>query len=634
MRKSLLIQITALCVAMLSITPAYSQIGGIDYLSNADPDFITSWSGFGGSQVWEVRNMNSIVYSVGGTAYGGFTDGVVCVVDGDGGDAIVINKTNGEIDFLDSGGIAGLPGSPTGKAMMGGSAVSGYQKVSAGYLTDASKISIIASDGSQVRIFEFNLGTLNFDDQGMDLGAYTDVTAGFIDDPVLNGAVVSDSAGGAVWFKNIAGTLTLMASVKQSDGVTDADTISHPELGNFDGDCNPDLMAISTNPSENNDLQWYEFNGTTFVDTGITFTGGGGAGFQDISLGNDADGDGLGELFAAVSTGSLEWVFYNPSTDQVESCCIPSAGFYENVGYQRDESLAGATSLDPACIVRLVETDDGTTVSELVGSPIESDTYSLSLFGNPGGVPVTVDITTDIEVTTNVSQHVFNSGNWNSPVTVTVTSVKDFDAEGPHTGTVSHSVKDPNGLELTTFDLQVNVEDDDSFLIFFTETSGSTDVTEAEPNSPAFPGCDTYGVRLGTIPSADVTVTITPDADLTTDESELTFNTGNWFTDQPVEVCTVDDNLSEGSQVATIGHAASGGGFDGVSADLPVNVTDNEGFCDHTGLVPGGTLPTDPADTSGPTGVPDCFTNLYDLVRLATTWMTNTHPCWPGCDLE
>ena len=88
-------------------------------------------------------------------------------------------------------------------------------------------------------------------------------------------------------------------------------------------------------------------------------------------------------------------------------------------------------------------------------------------------------------------------------------------------------------------------------------------------------GSADYMVALATEPSGDVTVLIggTSGTDLLLNVTSLTFTTTNWATAQTVVVSAGGD-LDATHDGATLVHAASGGGYDSVSADLPVTVTD------------------------------------------------------------
>ena len=82
-------------------------------------------------------------------------------------------------------------------------------------------------------------------------------------------------------------------------------------------------------------------------------------------------------------------------------------------------------------------------------------------------------------------------------------------------------------------------------------------------------------MALATKPSAGVSVSITghPGTDLSLDETTLTFTTGNWNTAQTVTVKAGQDDDTV-SDTATLTHTASGGDYAGITADLPVTVTD------------------------------------------------------------
>ena len=88
-------------------------------------------------------------------------------------------------------------------------------------------------------------------------------------------------------------------------------------------------------------------------------------------------------------------------------------------------------------------------------------------------------------------------------------------------------------------------------------------------------GSASYTVKLATLPTADVTVSIggTADTGLSLSHMSLTFTTSNWETAQTVRVSAAQDSDARHAR-ATLTHTASGGGYGAVSADLPVTVTD------------------------------------------------------------
>ncbi|MGE4072769.1 MAG: zinc-dependent metalloprotease family protein [Lysobacterales bacterium] len=102
------------------------------------------------------------------------------------------------------------------------------------------------------------------------------------------------------------------------------------------------------------------------------------------------------------------------------------------------------------------------------------------------------------------------------------------------------------------------------------ESGGNTNVTEGGAT-------DSYTAVLNSLPSGDVTLTMTPDAQVSVNPPTLNFNIGNWNVPQPVTVTAVDDSVVEGNHTGTITHSASGGGYNGVSiANVVANITDND----------------------------------------------------------
>ena len=95
----------------------------------------------------------------------------------------------------------------------------------------------------------------------------------------------------------------------------------------------------------------------------------------------------------------------------------------------------------------------------------------------------------------------------------------------------------------------------------------SLDVPEA--------GSASYSVKLGTLPTAEVTVSIggTSGTDLSLNMMSLTFTTSNWNVPQTVTVLAARDSDATHDR-ATLTHTATGGDYGTVSADLPVTVTD------------------------------------------------------------
>ena len=84
-----------------------------------------------------------------------------------------------------------------------------------------------------------------------------------------------------------------------------------------------------------------------------------------------------------------------------------------------------------------------------------------------------------------------------------------------------------------------------------------------------------YTVTLASQPTEEVTVTVSghADTDVSLDETTLTFTTGNWNSAQTVTVTAIQDTDGADDSV-TLTHTASGGQYDGVSAELQITVAD------------------------------------------------------------
>lgn len=105
-----------------------------------------------------------------------------------------------------------------------------------------------------------------------------------------------------------------------------------------------------------------------------------------------------------------------------------------------------------------------------------------------------------------------------------------------------------------------------------TETAGSTAVTEGGAT-------DTFTAVLQSAPTSDVTITLTPNAQVSVSPTTLTFTSSNWSTPQTVTVTAVDDFVAEGAHTGSIAYslASADTNYNGlVVAPLAVNITDND----------------------------------------------------------
>jgi subtilisin family serine protease len=248
----------------------------------------------------------------------------------------------------------------------------------------------------------------------------------------------------------------------------------------------------------------------------------------------------------------------------------------------RGVTVTGGMVNAPAALAAITR---GVTVSPEMLALTEGGqpgSYTLVLRGAPSG-DVTLTATPGPEVVVDNGQGgstlTFTTTNWNVPQTMLISAVDDAIVEGLHTGLVTHTVTGGGYDGLTVSTVTAGITDNDLPVVTISESGGSTSVTEGGAT-------DTYTVVLGRRPCADVTIIATPDSQVAVDNGRggrtLTFTPADWSVPQTFTVSAVDDTVVEGPHTGTIAHAASGGGFTGVSiAGVTAAITDN----DKPGLV-------------------------------------------------
>jgi hypothetical protein len=202
-----------------------------------------------------------------------------------------------------------------------------------------------------------------------------------------------------------------------------------------------------------------------------------------------------------------------------------------------------------------------------------TDTYMVVLTSRPTA-NVTVTLTADQQLSVAPVTLTFTSDNWNVAQMVTVAAVNDDVFEGDHTGTISHAASsaDPAYNNVTGPDLVAGIADNDTAGVLITPTGGSTAVVEGGAT-------DTYTVALTSKPTANVTVTMAADAQVSVSPVTLTFTPNNWNVPQTVTVAAVNDGVFEGNHSGTISHTATSadGNYDGILiSQVTANITDDD----------------------------------------------------------
>lgn len=180
-----------------------------------------------------------------------------------------------------------------------------------------------------------------------------------------------------------------------------------------------------------------------------------------------------------------------------------------------------------------------------------TDTYTMRLRNAPTA-NVYVNMASN-QVKTSPAYLMFTPGNYSAPQTVTISALNDNDNEGLHTTTITHysNSADGNHHNQTIPALTVSIIDNDLSRVIVTESGGSTNVSEEGAT-------DDYTLVLAQAPTANVTVTLAPNAQVTVSPAgPIVFTPANWNTPQTITVAAVNDTTVEVDHVGSITHTAS-----------------------------------------------------------------------------
>ena len=232
----------------------------------------------------------------------------------------------------------------------------------------------------------------------------------------------------------------------------------------------------------------------------------------------------------------------------------------------------GATDVQQFTVTVTPPVTPGVTIAPSGGSTSvteggSTDSYTVVLNTAPSA-DVLISTSADSQISTS-GNLTFTSENWNVAQTVTVTAINDAIVEGAHTGTITHAASGGGYSGISIASVVASVTDNDSGGVTITASGGSTDVTEDGAT-------DGHAVVLTAQPSADVLISISADSQVST-SGNPTFTSANWNVAQTVTVTAINDAIVEGAHTGTITHAASGGGYSGISiASVVASVTDND----------------------------------------------------------
>ena len=234
-------------------------------------------------------------------------------------------------------------------------------------------------------------------------------------------------------------------------------------------------------------------------------------------------------------------------------------------------------------LVTITDIDSaGVSISESSVSVSESgttDTYTVSLTSLPTNDVLVLlsDASPSAMVSMSPSSLTFTSSTWSDPQTVTVSAIADslVNPINPRSTKILHAATSGDSLyqDINIASVSASITDTDtSGLLIFRPGGGSVTIAEGGAT-------DTYAFQLTSIPTSNVTATLTStDGQATTSAYFYTFTPSNWNVAQYATVSAVDDALEEGTHNGIIIHtlASSDGNFDGLTSNQTASITDND----------------------------------------------------------
>ncbi len=308
----------------------------------------------------------------------------------------------------------------------------------------------------------------------------------------------------------------------------------------------------------------------------VSLVEGGASGSYTVALATDPGGavtvtPSSGDAGAVTVSGPLTFNADNWSRPQTVavSAADDDDSADETVTIRHAVSGYPGVASAPAATVAVADDDEPSlAVSESSLSLEEGAgaTYTVALGAEPPGpVAVAVSVSDGAGVSASPSSLTFTADDWNAPRTVTVAALEDDDI-ADESGSITHAASG-GGYGGVSAEVAVMVADDDEPSLIVSESSLSLDEG----------GGATYTVALGAAPAGAVTVSVSVSegAGVSVSPASLAFTADDWSMPRTVAVAALeDDDIADES--GSITHAASGGGYGGVSAEVAVMVSDDD----------------------------------------------------------
>ncbi len=216
------------------------------------------------------------------------------------------------------------------------------------------------------------------------------------------------------------------------------------------------------------------------------------------------------------------------------------------------DSRYNGRNADDVSVTNLDNDTAGITVSQTSGLATteqgDADTFTVVL-NAPPSADVTIGLSSSDTTEGNVSPAslTFTTSNWDAAQTVTVTGADDAETDGNIAYTIVTAAAVSTDFRysgLNAADVAVTNRDDDVASI----AGGAVTIAPG--------GTSTYTLALNQAPTQDVTITVTPDAEVTVDPPTLTFTAANWNVPQTVTVTGAGGTV-QGTHTVLITHTAA-----------------------------------------------------------------------------
>ncbi len=264
----------------------------------------------------------------------------------------------------------------------------------------------------------------------------------------------------------------------------------------------------------------------------------------------------------SASRPSMSLTVATVDDDAVEADGTVSVALQGGVGYALSQTGASAS-------LAVADNDEPSLVASPSSLSLDeggSGSYAVSLGAAPAGaVTVAIAASAGAGVEASPASLTFTADDWSVAQEVTVTALEDDDIADA-SGALTHAASG-GGYDGVSVEVAVAVADDDEPSLAASPSSLSLDEG----------GSGSYAVSLGAAPTGAVTVAIAASAGagVLASPASLTFTADDWSVAQEVTVTALeDDDIADASGALT--HAASGGGYDGVSVEVAVAVADDD----------------------------------------------------------